>query len=1098
MNINFPNNPQHGMIFEASPGLFFQFDARINTWVRVDGLEALGLATPTTPGLMSPEDLKKIDGLILPPPQASLKAEDCPVTFRSGKIRLTSTDGSINVKPALDVINKIGGVKIGGEKSWTLHENTVGINFTLNVETLLEELKKNGNFTQVIIQGRQGPQGERGEDGIDELDTGPKGKTGAAGANSPYDGTITTETNAYQIADTSTNRAIVDIHTEETDNGKFLVATRANIGNPLACPREVQPKNISSPWGLVINHKNNIGLRKIESTNECNNPCTVCVSSLHYINLDHITSAIFERFKELVLELKKKKEELVAYWLRVMMTLFSEQKAAICCALENCRSAKRNAATRQFIDAQRIQAAQIQTSIPVAVPSGGSIKHVPLGGTGSAVGGSGGVGGMSLTIESGGGHHRQAIEMDPGKQCQNQIEAIIRRGTGCDCSVQYTLDAKLHATDPRSLNLPKPSGLVDTIQTGIFGADRQGILNTHQVIFKPRADAFTDDDEPASKHSRVVFSTGQKPPSQTKFANIWTVEIGNFSINSDVIKDGTVTVAVTLKQDGFIVGRFESNVPMADMPKQTLVLTPPPTIKFDQLADTNKDIDAQIDITATTTFGKLEALQAVVLDYTLGRVTLRGIGQIADISIILKDDWNEGGWTLDGVIIPNQGLGFIQFGLPAGDYVAEIIDCCANTSRAINEYTGLTGIEYNAIVGTDGTVERQTVFFPDLGTFTDYADARAAYMGAKIKFSHAGGQIRSWIFDRDLHADNNEGNVTICIKPQKCFDEPSVAVPTEGAIFVYRGSINPNNLIGLIYPFTGSLTAAANYGYGNVTAGASIQYGPSPSAKITKSFFYNGIDGLSFFTIHGSSPSTTSIKMKIDVINNNSTVGIKVADDPSEFMSPAPNTFSGNWSVGQYQTDGFAIGSLDDAASGTWAITVNPNDFGSHEIWQAVSSDGNTFDLLVDANGIGTSANNQPIIFTPISSGCIMSYKQIHWLERGHRIGAACSAVVNIGGQDYIVVRRSIGNDMTCGGGESMANPCVAQYIQAGQGHPAIAWPTLNGEEFSGIPTSGYHGFIFDQTLSDQVVAKLKAGDMTNVNGDPANNISIVLFPAAQ
>lgn len=1074
MDLSFPSNPAHGTIVELSLGLFFQYDSRALAWIRVDGYEALGLATPQKPGMMSAEDLIKIDGLIIPPPQSTLKGEDCPVTFSEGRVRVTSTDGSMDVRPGLDVINKIGSTTVGGEEAWSLHENTTGINFNLNVEALLDELKKNGQFTQVMLQGRQGATGEKGDDGIDELDTGPKGETGPSGTNSPYNGLISTEPNAYQLADTSTNRAIVDIQTEETAEGKFLVATRANIGNPLACPHEVKPKDITSPWGLVIAEKDNLGLKRIESPNECGNPCSVCVTSLHYLNFDDVASAVFDRFKERVLELKREKEELVAYWLRVMIALFAEQKASICCALENCRSSKRNERTRQYIETQRTAAAAIDAAVP----------------------------GMRISVEANGGPDRQTVNMDVDKVCENHTEWSISRGVGCECAVQYTLEGKFHATDPRSLNLPSGDGLVDTSQTGVFGSDRQGILNIKQVIFKPGSDAFTADTEQASKHSRVTVVTGQNPPVQTEHADTWSISLHNFSIASDVVKDGVVTVSVILRQDDSVVGRYSAEVEMADLSSQTLVLAPPTNIHFDQLADPEKAIHAQIDVTAVTNFERLEALQAVALDYTIGRVVLNGSGSVAEISVVLKDDWNDGGWTLNGISVPNQGLGFVQLGLPAGDYIAEIVDCCANTSKGRGEFTGLAGIEFNQASGTDAVVERTTLFFPDLGTFTDQPEAKAAYMGSKIRFTHEGGQIRSWIFDRDLRADNNAGGVTICIRPYECYEEVTATNAIDGAVFVYRGSISPVNLIGLIHPYTGALSAADNYGLGNVTPdGADVQNGPTKVLQTTRSFFYNGSDGLSFYTIHGGTglASINPIQMNVGVINNSIDVSTRVADDASEFTNPAANTFVGDWEVGTYGSDGFAIGPFDAPSAGSaWVISVDPTEFGIQQVWQIVGSDGNAFNISVNSAGLGDSGAGEPILFTPINSGCVMSFKQVIWHERGHRIGAACSAVVNLDGQDYIVVKRSLGDDMTCGGGETLSNACISQFIQLGLGHPAIAWPTLNGEEFSGIPTSGYQGFTFDRDMSDRIVAKILAGDMTNVNGDPVTNIGIVLFPSAQ
>jgi hypothetical protein len=141
---------------------------------------------------------------------------------------------------------------------------------------------------------------------------------------------------------------------------------------------------------------------------------------------------------------------------------------------------------------------------------------------------------------------------------------------------------------------------------------------------------------------------------------------------------------------------------------------------------------------------------------------------------------------------------------------------------------------------------------------------------------------------------------------------------------------------------------------------------------------------------------------------------------------------------------------------------------------------------------------NNRIIFTPIppTDGCQMFWKQVDWLERGHRIGAACSFYVVIDGMGFIVVKRSIGTDTTCGGGESADNPCVITFTSAGEGHPAIAWPSMGGEEFIGKPTSGFVTFVKDDDLSTRIIDKLAEGEVTMINGDPLNNIPFILFPS--
>jgi len=50
------------------------------------------------------------------------------------------------------------------------------------------------------------------------------------------------------------------------------------------------------------------------------------------------------------------KEQLAAQYLQEIMDAFVSQKAALCCALEGCRSRSRNVDARRYIEQQRIAA----------------------------------------------------------------------------------------------------------------------------------------------------------------------------------------------------------------------------------------------------------------------------------------------------------------------------------------------------------------------------------------------------------------------------------------------------------------------------------------------------------------------------------------------------------------------------------------------------------------------------------------------------------------------------------------------------------------------------------------------------------------------
>jgi len=421
--ITFPPNPPDGQIFEPIPGLYYQYRASDNSWIRIDGSDALPTASPLQDGLMTSEDLKKLLNLIIPPPQASLKGEDCSLIFRSGRIGLYSSDGSLRISPKLNLMNKP--VASQTERPWDLHRNTVGVEFRLDLDKFISEVKTRGNIIESQLTGDQGLTGDAGDPGRDRLDTGPVGEKGLSGANSPFDGTLIEESLDIEVKSADETRAVVDITTDQvSEKENYLVVTRATVGNPTACPSEVIPINIRSPWIMVVQPGVTTINKLTKLTDDCGVPCAICSGSIYYVNIEPLMEMLFTRFKELVLSLKKTKEELVGSWLKTMVYLFNQQKAALCCALENCRSRTRNVGTRQYIESQRIQAA---------------------------------LGDFSLVID--GAEDKLTVDLDEFKECvgkqfgqeQRSPYVVENLDAGCgDWLYEVTVDAAVHNRDPRN------------------------------------------------------------------------------------------------------------------------------------------------------------------------------------------------------------------------------------------------------------------------------------------------------------------------------------------------------------------------------------------------------------------------------------------------------------------------------------------------------------------------------------------------------------------------------------------------------------------------------------------------------------------------
>lgn len=410
--VTFPSNPTNGMIFEITPGLYYKYSAGTKSWVRIDGVSSLGLATPIANGLMSKADYSKLQTLLIPPIQTTLAGEDCDSAFRSGIVALKGGDNFVNVSPDLALTGQDGVTTL---EPWQLHKNTGGFNFTIDLENLVSEIEDRKQLTRVRLQGKQGPDGEDGDPGIDRLDTGPVGDQGTAGSNSSFAGTLIDEGIPFEKI-SQENRAIVDITTEEVSASEnYLVVTRANIGNPDACPTLVIPKDFQSSLLVVLNQTASKFVRdESVPVGDCALICRICASALHHLNVDPIITEIADKFTDRVRRLKLAKEELLLIWLKGMVTLFNEQKSALCCALENCLSRKRNQSTRQYIESQRIQAA---------------------------------AGGYSITVD--GRESKVLTDMDAAKNCP-VAPSVVSNVENVDCGVNITLDSRIHTVDPRS------------------------------------------------------------------------------------------------------------------------------------------------------------------------------------------------------------------------------------------------------------------------------------------------------------------------------------------------------------------------------------------------------------------------------------------------------------------------------------------------------------------------------------------------------------------------------------------------------------------------------------------------------------------------
>lgn len=340
-NIGFPPNPEDGEIYQVNDEIIYQYDASKKCWNRISGIDNIELATVSEAGLMSKEDFIKIEEILLPSFNTTLTSDQCDSTFNEGRVELVSTDSSVEIAEKLKLFNPDGTFE---ENDFIIHNNTVGIDFRINIPQLIQELKDRDSFSIKEISGDPGDQGDKGDQGEDRVDTGPIGSDGAAGANAPYEGSLTEDLNA----NLATNKAVVDVVNDE-DNPNIIRVTIGNIGSPGVGPKTLSWKDKNSSWILGLS----------DQAFNCNIPqeCSP-TGQILYIDVQPMLDKLNDRAEQILGEIRTEKEELASSFTQNLSSVFSQQRQAVCCAIESVVSRKVNQNIRDTWSQGKYQAAQ--------------------------------------------------------------------------------------------------------------------------------------------------------------------------------------------------------------------------------------------------------------------------------------------------------------------------------------------------------------------------------------------------------------------------------------------------------------------------------------------------------------------------------------------------------------------------------------------------------------------------------------------------------------------------------------------------------------------------------------------------------------------
>ncbi len=334
MNTRFPASPTHGMIFQQQSGCLFQYDAVMNSWVSIASSDIiLPLATDLTPGAMSASDLQKLNRLVVPPLQSTIIGNDCVAPFKSGAIGLSSGDRFVDVSGKVDIrnIDELGD-NINKSLPYHIHQHTYGFDFTLDLPSLLAELKRRGQFKGIGPTGDLGPAGDDGDGGVNGVLSGPAGLKGEQGNAPECELNIEPEPILAQVRQ-GLKKGLVAARVVDLEDDKYVIQfDRQDIGIANNAAAKFNVSSQESTWVLAVT-----------SLAGASQP-------VYYVDVEPIMETVYQKFLQEVDLLKKGYEDIVKFWVQTMSDMFDEQKSALCCALEFCMSKTKTTQVRQHME----------------------------------------------------------------------------------------------------------------------------------------------------------------------------------------------------------------------------------------------------------------------------------------------------------------------------------------------------------------------------------------------------------------------------------------------------------------------------------------------------------------------------------------------------------------------------------------------------------------------------------------------------------------------------------------------------------------------------------------------------------------------------
>ena len=1069
MSAEFPANPVHGMFFELNKGSIYQYDSTTNSWSKiVTNSIPPPIVSDVANGSMLSEDFQKLNRLVVPPPKSTIIGTDCVASFSSGTIGLYG-DEYINVggKVELRNIDNKGDV-LSKLFPFHTHQHTYAFDFSLNMGKLVEELESRNQANFCGLTGIKGKKGSTGGKGNAVSFVGPTGPKGEQGDSIPCSITVSRDPLALELKPTA-KKAIIGatIEIDPLDKTKFTLALQRRVIGSGDAADKLNVNNVPSPWILAVP---NISGQ---------------AQDISYIDVEPLLETIHQKFLTEVQQLKQGYEGIANGWLQTMSDLFDEQKAALCCALEFCMSRTKNIDMRQHMESVAGAAVPYAKIALNPRDSDAAEKFPDFKGD------------PEESKESTGRFMIPGLGEPFGEVFDNEC---IPPSVSADASFTVTNTQTL--TDSISGNLTLGDGVVCQVVFELTTDVSHGTLNINpdgSFVYTPNAGYVGNDsfgfigkcaDGTAASNNAIanINVVDQLAPSCiNRSFNISAIEVGQGGPGSETIfgppgvlggatdPEGDPLTAILDSCGGVLpcqltygtIVAFNSNGSFAYLPNEG-VEDKIDTFTY-HINDGNADSAiCEVKLKIGVTLSPSDVLAVVFMDESSPYRSLvdgdsrfnAGItawenymsAQGLDSAICLCQPAWQGG-DLHKYLLPpsRQNLppetgqafpDFVYFGqIGRSDERAVIkgLDPCT-----------LEQIKTHFLATAGSTVPRA------LGIFIDVSGSMA-----RPTVEPCVDDFVVWYKQWSKGLTGTEG----CVKEVRTTTE-SWLDEALNALKVVDTECPPP----LPTPSAASVTTKL---LKTVTVDPILNSGSSD----------NGVEVLLGSGKYSAMIEECTTKFG-DIYENN----VKI-----KHVRNGKNQHTQFLNKGKFKE-------LDHSKNAYNGLSVS------------FEHEGGLIKLYNQKPAYGEESGNTVVSIRYVDEisrkillpdwHCPMSISHLQWYGKGWYNDRCCGLVVNVAGQDFIIMKRSIGNDTSCGGGENLDTQCVAAFMEE-YGHPAFAWPTLDGKKFAPVPDVSDIIYKYDENLNDIAMRKISNGDFTSPKGGNSaryfsNQFSVILFPATQ